>query len=131
MFSLHARDLLAPDGFASGAIFNALLVGRGYRLNAETYIGEDSVTFGHAVLIETVRRYLVNRLDPRIEVLALASSGENPIRVDPQRFSRREVEGVHVLVTEGDVLAVARDLEPEFVFLRMTEGSMEPDIMGI
>lgn len=114
MFWLHGSDLLSPKGFNYGQIFNDLLTANGYWLDASLTIGDETVNFSQAVLLETLRRKLLPEIDMDIEISIALKPIANPIRVHDRPGIAASIEPVVLLITSMDVLAAARDLEPDF-----------------
>ena len=114
MFWLHASDLLSPKGFDYGQIFNNLLTSHGYWLECSLTIGEETVNFSQAVLLETLRRKLLPEINMDIEIsIALEPMG-NPIQVKNWPGLAANIEPVVLLITSKEVLQAALDLEPDF-----------------
>lgn len=123
MFWLHGKDLLSPEGFNYGQIFNDLLTANGYWLEASLTIGEETVNFSQAVLLETLRRKLLPEINMNIEISISLEPIWNPILVVDKPGIAAGIADVVLLITNKDVLNAARDLEPDFPESRLRPAS--------
>lgn len=123
MFRLKATDLTDKFGFAEGDLFDDLLEANGYDVSAyrDGDVDGEEQMFGCAVLVECVRRHLVPALPP-LRIDYNASLSHNPVRLrNPEAIGdedRNVLRFVSVDVSEGQILAIAGELESSYPMAR-------------